>query len=404
MKNPYEVLDIPVDATQEDIKRAHRTLALRYHPDKAGPEGEEKFKEVQDAYDLLSDPEKRKQYDRFGDLSEAVPDVMASHVARLFSALFGFVITSLILVFMAFISAYTDDKLTSWNWKKVFSPLFAIDGLLLPVLLLALLSICSSFRGLCFAICLSCAIILTILIPVCKDKNEDRNHDYLLWRVWLIPGYIFSAFAVFLAFSLFSSLLRRGIVHSIIFLMRMIGVLAIPLFFAFMPCRADEKTTWNYFIVIGLPVYIFFGMPLLCKFFEVLVVGAGFLGLCKVLLGSIFFNAPLAACVISASLISKRMNYGYTHGSYSGTYSVASALIPMFILVGFILVGFVIAFIIELRDPPAPKPTEDEPDVQQNNNNNSNNNNNYQRDERRENDYEVRPQPAAPSNHASDID
>jgi molecular chaperone DnaJ len=63
----YEVLGVSRDATQEEIKRAYRRLAKKYHPDisKDG-ESAEKFKEATEAYEVLSDPEKRAQYDRFG--------------------------------------------------------------------------------------------------------------------------------------------------------------------------------------------------------------------------------------------------------------------------------------------------------------------------------------------------
>lgn len=64
----YEVLGVPRNASQEEIKRAFRRLALKYHPDRnpGDKEAEEKFKEINEAYQVLSDPEKRARYDRFG--------------------------------------------------------------------------------------------------------------------------------------------------------------------------------------------------------------------------------------------------------------------------------------------------------------------------------------------------
>ena len=63
----YDVLGVPHGAPQEDVKRAFRKLAMEYHPDRNKDEGaEERFKEIAAAYDVLSDPEKRGAYDRFG--------------------------------------------------------------------------------------------------------------------------------------------------------------------------------------------------------------------------------------------------------------------------------------------------------------------------------------------------
>lgn len=67
-KDYYKTLGISKGATDEDIKKAYRKQALKWHPDKnKSAAAEEKFKEIAEAYEVLSDPKKREIYDQYGE-------------------------------------------------------------------------------------------------------------------------------------------------------------------------------------------------------------------------------------------------------------------------------------------------------------------------------------------------
>jgi curved DNA-binding protein len=71
----YEILGVARSASQDEIQRAYRKLARKYHPDvNKDPEAEERFKEISEAYDVLSDPDTRKRYDAFGADFRQVPE------------------------------------------------------------------------------------------------------------------------------------------------------------------------------------------------------------------------------------------------------------------------------------------------------------------------------------------
>lgn len=67
-KDYYKALGIQSGANEDEIKKAYRKMALKYHPDKnKDPHAEDKFKEIAEAYDVLSDPKKRAVYDQYGE-------------------------------------------------------------------------------------------------------------------------------------------------------------------------------------------------------------------------------------------------------------------------------------------------------------------------------------------------
>ncbi|TEU18533.1 MAG: molecular chaperone DnaJ [Dehalococcoidia bacterium] len=88
----YEVMGVPRNASDEEIKREFRKLAKLYHPDRnREPGAEDKFKEINEAYQVLSDHEKRSRYDRYGrvDVAEGFPDFGFGGLGDIFESFFG---------------------------------------------------------------------------------------------------------------------------------------------------------------------------------------------------------------------------------------------------------------------------------------------------------------------------
>ena len=88
----YEVLGVPRNASDEEIKRAFRKLAFQYHPDRNRESGaEQRFKELNEAFQVLSNPEKRNMYDRYGrvDVDGGLPDFGSGWVGDVFESFFN---------------------------------------------------------------------------------------------------------------------------------------------------------------------------------------------------------------------------------------------------------------------------------------------------------------------------
>ena len=98
----YEVLGVEKSASQSDLKNAFRRLARKYHPDRSTEEdAEDKFKEIQEAYAVLSDEQKRSHYDRFGhDGPQGIPSGDSAGVAS----------TSILKTFLEAISFPTSSE------------------------------------------------------------------------------------------------------------------------------------------------------------------------------------------------------------------------------------------------------------------------------------------------------
>uniref|UniRef100_A0A3B5MHK4 J domain-containing protein n=1 Tax=Xiphophorus couchianus TaxID=32473 RepID=A0A3B5MHK4_9TELE len=79
-KDFYKVLGVLPESNEDEIKKAYRKMALKFHPDKnSDPDAEEKFKEIAEAYEILTDPQKRSIYDQFGEEGEQISHAQHLH-------------------------------------------------------------------------------------------------------------------------------------------------------------------------------------------------------------------------------------------------------------------------------------------------------------------------------------
>ncbi|KAI1321617.1 hypothetical protein EDD11_003097 [Mortierella claussenii] len=140
----YEALGVPKSATQDEIKKAYRRLALRYHPDKVNvvevPDHEAKFREIAAAYEVLSDPKKRHVYDKYGMMGVQMAGTelgaqlieIESFLCSLFLALS--VLLTLAIIFFSFLSVRVDGKV-NWDYYVVFIPLWILDAVLIGLII-----------------------------------------------------------------------------------------------------------------------------------------------------------------------------------------------------------------------------------------------------------------------------
>jgi molecular chaperone DnaJ len=90
VRDLYEILGVPRDASADDIKRAYRQLARQHHPDVNGdPAAEQRFKEIAGAYEILSDPDKRRRYDTFGSAGGPAGGQPFTDIQDIFDMFFG---------------------------------------------------------------------------------------------------------------------------------------------------------------------------------------------------------------------------------------------------------------------------------------------------------------------------
>ncbi|RNF16925.1 putative DnaJ chaperone protein [Trypanosoma conorhini] len=376
MTDYYHCLGLSRDATGEQIRRNYHQLALEFHPDRAGAEGAERFKEIQSAYEVLSNPKKREIYDKFGaaaldnPFSDALMVQIGGFVIFCVMAVLVFILASMVVVFTAFIVSYVDGRLAArgvatvndhsrsyWNYVKVFSPLFVVDIIVGVPALIGLIVAIVSFRidAFFWTLLVLSLILISILVPVAKDANDKTalrgGNDFYLWRRWLAPLYIAVALYTLLCFITrlptrrrYKSLKSNGNeglwgYMKLSFFLALLRGLSLAAFSALIALRADEVITANYFVVLALPFYVFGALLLLeAVAYQISIqrVRGVSRSCCYNLVNFTALSTVLILALASISLVSKRLNDldSVRHGNTGKVMSLALALVPAFVLLG----------------------------------------------------------------------
>lgn len=209
----YEILELNTSASTADIKRAYHRLALKYHPDK-NIGSEDKFRDVQKAYNVLSNDEKRFVYDRYGELGlemmEKLPWLNPSiyHRVTVFSIWTG--VLFLVLILQLSFLCLRVDRSINWSWHFVLIPFYGIFGFsslaLLPAFICSLLSYTSSLTRRTSSSSSNAA----------SHPEEDENqasYKKLAWYQNLLFLFLFFTFVFFL---LLGFVLNKSIAPSVL--------------------------------------------------------------------------------------------------------------------------------------------------------------------------------------------
>lgn len=241
----YTILGTTSSATPLEIKKAYHQQALRYHPDKVGPQGTEKFTQIQAAYDVLSDPSKRAIYDKYGEqgLSRlgSAPDIAGltqlagtATATTAILATFALCLVTL-LIFLSFLCVKIEEKV-EWGWAIVFIPAYIL-GLIVTIgafigVFIAIKEIFPNSRKsaediplppfdclgqlakLLALIALLGMVAFSVVVSVGLEKRYEKS-EYVDWWKYFIPLFVgegcWVLSSVFGAAKARNTLMRQGI-------------------------------------------------------------------------------------------------------------------------------------------------------------------------------------------------
>lgn len=288
-KDYYQILQVPKNASAEEIKKSYRKLALQYHPDK-NPDAGELFKDISEAYEVLGDEKKRGIYDKYGVYGLQMyrnygsDDFMSDFIFDPSKAYQGFclmtLLIALLIMFLAFL-AQKIDEIIDWNWQSVFAPLWVFDGIIFIVIISIMRTKDSDYQnvdddsemkakkqemkkkkiqdGIFTLLSFSCFVCWQALIVARLESMPD-----LLWAYVWIPIYIMEGiFLVSMVFDILEVKKELGEIHFIIILDMLKWKIFRYIQIAFIVARSDEVVEWDWTIV-AVPVFV--ALPLFCIF------------------------------------------------------------------------------------------------------------------------------------------
>eukprot|EP01118_Nematostelium_gracile_P001559 TRINITY_DN11622_c0_g1_i1.p1 TRINITY_DN11622_c0_g1~~TRINITY_DN11622_c0_g1_i1.p1 ORF type:complete len:445 (+),score=108.11 TRINITY_DN11622_c0_g1_i1:179-1513(+) len=273
----YNVLELEPSASEEDIKKAYKKMALKYHPDK-NPNAGEKFKEVNNAYKVLTDPKLKSIYDSYGEEGLAMYDQgMFGEDGELMGVLpflqnpiymCCFVCLGCLLVCVATLVpifiVLKLDGVVNWNWGTVFIPLWIVNFIpaLYTMIFPCIVASEKKIQSLATMIQFLCLLAFQIILAIQLQKGKD----HFKWSLAFIPLYIFAL--VFILRRVVSSSISRyhkdqeekaeayfGIGY-LGFLIRKFFVSALlVLFLVLLVVKLDHEMSFSWWVP-SIPLYI----------------------------------------------------------------------------------------------------------------------------------------------------
>jgi len=196
-KRYYTVLEVEQTASEEDIKKSYKKLALKYHPDK-NPGSEEKFKEISTAYNVLLDPSKREMYDLYGDEGLAFYDSgifgeegeFAKFIPLLQNPTALAVLTVVLLIVFSIVVLVPTfwvlklDRKVDWNWGVVFIPMWILN--IIPLVYTIAMPFLADHKLKSVVTLFQYLSMLAFQILLCIQLQTNKMN----WALVFIPIYI----------------------------------------------------------------------------------------------------------------------------------------------------------------------------------------------------------------------